>query len=135
MAIPAASCVLLSDNDEEEKVPLVQRRGRNSLSTPASVDIPTWTTTKAPITGGMSMEAAAADATALLEVPPACARVDSSAGAEPSAMETSVETPAATVLVVEEILAAPRVLSASAPPITSAGEDSVAALADASGGS
>ena len=50
-------------------------------------------------------------------------------------METGVETPAATVLVVEEILAAPRVLSASALPITSAGEDSMAALADVSGGS
>ena len=135
VAIPAASCVLLSDNNEEEEVPLVQRRGRHSLSTPASVDIPTGTTTESPITGDMSMEAAVADATTLLEVPPTCTGVDSSAEAEPSAMETGVETPAATVLVVEEVPTAPMVLSASAPPITAAGEDSMAALADAPGGS
>jgi len=133
VAIPAASCVLLSDNNEEEEVPLVQWRGRHSLGTPASVDIPTGTTTEAPITGGMSMETAAADAAAVLEVPPACAGVDSSAGAEPSAMETGVEAPAATVRVVEEVPAAPRVLPAPAPPITAADEDSVAAPADALG--
>lgn len=125
VAIPTPSCVLLSDDDEKEEVPLVRRRGRGSLETgdqcaPTNEDIPWGTTTGALVSGGMSKDVAATDATAASEVPPAVAGVDPSAGAEPQAMEA-----------IKEIPAAPRVLSTPMPPSTAAGEAGAVAATDA----